>query len=68
MKESITLLLREESVAIFQSKSLFEGFFSQPVPRCNSRRSNQKILDQLEIISKVSKAFYRELSRLGSHM
>ena len=48
-------------VATCQRKSL-RVFFR------NSRRNNQENLDQLRIISKASKAPYRELSRLDSRM
>ena len=40
MEESITLLSREESLATFQRKFPFEGFFSQLDPHRNSRRNN----------------------------
>ena len=56
-------------IASYSSKkNPLECFSSWLVPRRNSRRNNQESLDQLSVISKVSKALYRELSRLESHM
>ena len=68
MYESIALLSREESLATCQRKYSFESFLSQLVPRRNSKKNNQGNLDRLRIISKDSKALYRELSRLDSNL
>ena len=68
MYESIALLSREESLATCQRKSPFESFLGQLVPRRNSKRKKQGNLDRLRIISKDSKALYRELSRLDSNL
>ena len=59
----------EESVATCPVKSLFEGFFAQLVPCINSRRKNQESIDQLWIISKASKAFYKDKTvQVDGHM
>ena len=54
-------VVRRRITSYLSKKSPFEGFFSYLVPRHNSSRNNQDSLDQLSIISKVSKAFYREV-------